>query len=368
MKHAPQALYIHVPFCAAKCAYCAFYSLPAPAAAQRRQYLNRIAAEFADTAPRTGPLKTVFIGGGTPSFLSDNELRELLQAVRSSFTFAPDAEFTIECNPDSLNPDKIAVLVATGVNRVSLGIQSFSPRFRACIGRQGGLAGLERHIALLRDHGIANLGADLIYAIPGQTLADWEADLRQTLALGVQHLSTYALTVEENTRLTGDAVRPVDEQLAVDMWDRAAQVAESAGLRRYEVSNLAVPGAECRHNLDIWYGAAYLGCGPAASSYDGMTRWTHRSSLDEWLRHVSPETDVLTPQARAAEVLTFGLRTVAGWPRKLFRERTGFDLVELRGEAIASLVRDGLLELTPDVLRPTRQGLLFADTVAEQLL
>ena len=311
----------------------------------------------------------MFIGGGTPSLLTPRQLERLLSGIRTAFVLAADCEFTVECNPDSLTPEKIAVLACHGVNRVSLGVQSFLPAHRLTLGRQGSLDHLAELLAELRACGLRNLGMDLIYGIPGQTLADWESDLCQAVACGLRHLSTYALTVEEATRLGRRGVHPAADDLATDMWEMAAGVAAEAGFRRYEVSNLALSGFECRHNLEVWYGGTYLGCGPAAASFDGDLRWTNAANLDAWLQVGTPrEEDRLPPAARAAEVLAFGLRTVDGWNRARFRERTGFDCLELRGAEIAALAADGFLEVLPATLRPTSRGLLFADRVAERLL
>jgi oxygen-independent coproporphyrinogen-3 oxidase len=388
-----RALYVHVPFCAAKCDYCAFYSIPAASTELRSAYLVRVSDQLAEAAGQCAALTTVYVGGGTPSVLTPDELDALLTMLHAHVSLAEGAEFTVECNPESLTPDKVAILARHGVNRVSLGVQSFEPRLRAVIGRRTSLAGLDEALAALRAGGIGNIGMDLIYAIPGETLEDWRADLRRACEAGVRHLSTYELTVEEGTRLgkrqraegggqksegkrqkakgkrqkaegKGDSA----EELAVAMWEAAEEVAGEFGLRRYEVSNLAQPGFECRHNDAVWHGATYLGVGPAASSFDGEVRWTNPADLGAWLAGAPPVEDPLPPEARAAEVLGFGLRTVRGWAREEFLGRTGFDYAELRRQALAELAADGLLEMSGDVLRPTRRGLLFADRVARRLL
>ena len=362
------SLYVHVPFCARKCDYCAFYSIAGGGADVQRAYLRRLSAEFADRAGECSALESVFVGGGTPTLLAVAELSELLGAVHGSFELGPGCEVTVECNPDTLTAAKIDVLAALGVNRVSLGVQTFFERHRRTLGRSGSLDGLAAAVSGLRGAAIANLGFDLIYAIPGQTPAEWGEDLRRAAESGVQHVSAYELTVEEGSRLAAEGVTPVAPGLAADMWEAAETVLDPFGFRRYEVSNLARPGWECRHNLGTWRGATYLGCGPAASSYDGVDRWQNPADLNAWLAGTAPEVDRLQAAERAAEVLAFGLRTVDGWTPELFRTATGLDYCELRGEAIGTLVADGLLEFTPSCLRPTRRGLLFADTVAERLL
>lgn len=379
MNLAFQSLYVHVPFCRRrKCDYCSFYSVTDGTPVLRRAYLERLMDEFAEFAGRAAaPLQSVFIGGGTPSVLTPAELRTLLRGIRIAFVLSPDTEFSVECNPDSLNPAKIAALAEGGVNRVSLGVQTFSPVLRRRIGRRGSLSRLPELLDRLRHAGIANIGFDLMYALPGQTLADWNEDLRRALELQPEHLSTYALTLEEQTVLAKRiATTPATDELSVDMWELADIRAAAAGLRRYEISNLARPGRECRHNLEIWYGLTYLGCGPAACSFDGCLRWSNPPDIGRWLKpRVRRSRDPLPRDRRAAEILAFGLRTADGWRRPLFRARTGFDYRELRGEVIDRLTEKGLLETvaptTPgddEILRPTHRGLLFHDTVAGDLL
>jgi oxygen-independent coproporphyrinogen-3 oxidase len=364
-----QSLYLHVPFCRAKCGYCTFFSVADAGADLRQAYLARLEAEFAEFAERTLPLQSVFIGGGTPSILTEAELTTLLQAVRRHFTLASGAEWSVECNPDSLDGGKVRLLAEAGVNRVCLGIQSFHPAHRQTLCRHGELRRLDALVAALRSAGFRNLGADLIYGIPGQSVVDWEEDLRRALDLGFQHLSTYELTLEEGSRLWRLGIRPGAESLSLEMWEAADELARGAGLERYEVSNFARPGFACRHNLEVWHGATYLGCGPAASSFDGALRWTNPASLEAWLQpHIRRDEDPLAPGARAAELLAFGLRTTAGWTRHLFRERTGVDYDELRGDTLAALAGDGLLERGADWVRPSPRGLLFADTIAGRLL
>ena len=362
------SLYVHVPFCAAKCAYCAFYSEAGLDGSWHRRWLDRIEIEFHAHASACTPLSSIFIGGGTPTLLAPEDLQRLFDAIHRHFRLAGDCEISIEANPGSLNLEKIAVLAAAGVNRVSLGVQSFSPRWRQILGRLADPAGVPILLDELRAAGIRRLNLDLIYAIPGQTLADWEEDLRRAGDLGISHLSAYALTFEEGTRLAGAGETPADDELQVAMWDKAAEILGSYGLQRYEISNYAKPGAECRHNLDIWLGGTYLGAGPAAASFDGCRRWTNPADLRQWLAGAPPELDEISAEARAAEILAFGLRTTAGWDLETFRQKTGFSATTLRGETIADLCRQELLALVENRLRCTRTGLLFNDHVLRELL
>ena len=362
------ALYVHVPFCAAKCDYCAFYSVAGAPSELRRAYRERIERELASVARRCDSLDSIYVGGGTPSSLDVQELRRLLEAIRRTFDLTPGAEFTVECNPGSVSEPKADALAEAGVNRVSLGVQSFRPHLLRAVGRRAGPFDLEHVLDALRGRGIVNLGVDMIYAIPGQTMAEWREDVERACALGISHLSAYELTLHEGTPLAEPGVQAADEDLAVEMWHAVADVAGRAGLRRYEVSNLAVPGQECRHNQDVWHGRAYVGCGPAASSFDGELRWTNPSDLRRWLDDAPPERDPLPRPRRAAELLALGLRTVRGWGRHEFRARTGFDYLSLRGDVLTRLAAEGLILLADDGVRPTERGLLFADMMERSLL
>ncbi|MCF7855763.1 MAG: radical SAM protein, partial [Candidatus Pacebacteria bacterium] len=270
--------------------------------------------------------------------------------------------------PESLTHEKLQVLCDGGVNRLSIGIQSFNPVHRQTLLRRGSPAAYQNILRRVRESGFTNVNVDLIYGIPGQTVADWMMDVSMALDYGVTHLSTYGLTLEEGTALATKPCVRVEDAVQVDMWEAAGRLAAARGLRRYEVSNLAIPGKECGHNLAIWYGATYLGCGPAASSFDGAVRWTNPADLDVWLRGAAPMYDELAPNLRAAELLAFGLRTTMGWDLAVFQEQTGFDAMTLRGDAIESLAADGLLQVDGSSLCPTERGLLFADTIAVRLL
>lgn len=320
-------------------------------------------------SPLAADLDSVFVGGGTPTVLGSAGLERLLDQVRRSFRVLGQAEVTVEANPDMLDEAMAETLARAGVNRVSMGLQTFSETLRRRLGRRVDAAAAPLAVQALQRAGVRRLNADLIFLIPGQSLSQWLDDVRRTLDLGFTHLSTYALTVEEGTRLAG-SLPPggLDDSLFEDMWQAAAAVAEGYGLQRYEVSNLARPGDECRHNLGIWYGDAYLGCGPAAASFDGARRWTNPASLDAWLAGRPPEVDDIPSAARAAEILAFGLRTVRGWDLARFRAVTGMSPADLCPEVIRDLLAAGLLEEAPGTLRTTVAGLLVHDAIAERII
>ncbi len=362
-----QSLYVHVPFCRGKCSYCAFYSLGASSLDGRRSYFERLEQELRQGARNCALLQSVFVGGGTPSALTAPELKRLAELITDAFPLAPDCEWTVEANPESLDEEKIALLAAYGVNRLSFGVQSFSPRLRQMIGRRGSPERLGELLDAARRHGIRRCNLDFIYAIPGQTLADWEADLRQALALAPTHVSTYALTIEEGTRLAGQNLAPSEDDFLA-MWDAAEAILGGVGFRRYEISNFALAGEACRHNLEVWRGGSYLGCGPAAASFDGVGRSANRADLGEWLQGRPPRREVLPPAEQAAEILAFGMRLTDGWQWADFRRRTGYDAGRLRGAALDRLERRGLVASNPLGAWPTRQGLLFNDDVIMELL
>lgn len=362
------SLYIHVPFCAGKCAYCAFFSLGAATSAQHRSYLTALAAECRRQAPHCEPLQTIFVGGGTPSILSPDELEEFLVIIGNNFVLAADCEWTVEANPESLTPEKIALLAAAGVNRLSIGIQSFKAQLRERIGRRGSLAQLPVIMRAARDAGISRINFDLIFAIPGQTLADWRDDLAQALSWQPSHLSAYALTLEEGTTLAQSLQNDLYDDDFVAFWDSCDELLGKQGRRRYEISNFARPGDECRHNQRIWHGASYLGCGPAATSFDGLDRWTNPAQFQQWLDGRPPEVDHIDADARAAEILAFGMRCVAGWQWDEYRQRCQREPMAFRGDALRRLHKLGLITLDADGARPTRQGLLFNDDLVAELL
>ncbi|MFA6293424.1 MAG: radical SAM family heme chaperone HemW, partial [Victivallales bacterium] len=301
-------LYIHVPFCASKCGYCAFYSLPSPRDSDIDSYLEKLALDFKSSSHLCGKLDSVFIGGGTPTFLSAENLLKLFSLINSFFEISASAEISIECNPETLTPEK-ARIIAKFANRVSLGIQSFNPLFRKILGRQGSVSTIGKAISLLTKNGIGNIGCDLIYAIPGQSPEDWQDDLEKAVSLPLKHISAYSLTYEEGTLLTKnpqnfttDDRRLTTNDYSIKMWNLAGSFLRKHDFRRYEISNYAKRGFECRHNLEIWYGDKYLGFGPAAASFDGDKRWINVGDLQKWLSGAEPEFDLIPPEKRAREI------------------------------------------------------------------
>ncbi len=359
-------LYIHVPFCAGKCDYCAFYSEPAPDTALIRLWLDRILSQLEENATRLKDAETVYFGGGTPSLLPDDVLKRLFAAVREA---VPNAvEISIEANPFTVTPEKAAVLTSFP-NRVTLGIQSFEPALLDAIGRRAHAGpDPEEAVRNLRDAGLRNLGLDLMYALPGETSDLWRRDLEHAIELNPEHISAYSVTPEPGTPFARMvAGRPEDDALSEAMWEQSGLILGEARLPRYEISNYARPGFESRHNSNVWYGQTYLGLGPAACSFDGTDRWTQVSDLRAWLDGTPPEIDRIPRRARLGEVLMMGLRTIRGWTRCEFEVATGTNWDDFSAQ-LNELAEHGLVTQTEDTIMPTERGLAFWNDIAESLV
>ena len=359
-------LYIHVPFCAGKCDYCAFYSEPVSDPASIRLWLDRILIQLEENASLLKNAETVYFGGGTPSLLPEDVLRRLFSAVREA---APAAvEVSIEANPFTVTPEKAAVL-ASFANRVSLGVQSFDPALLESVGRRSHAGpGPGEAVRNLREAGLRNLGLDLMYGLPGETIELWRRDLERALELAPEHISAYSVTPEPGTpfarRVAG---QPEDDTLSEAMWELAGEILGGAGLPRYEISNYARTGFESRHNSNVWHGQSYLGLGPAACSFDGTDRWTQASGLRAWLDGAPPEIDRIPRRARLGEILMMGLRTVRGWTRTEFEAAAGcvWDAFSVQ---LNELAGRGLLTVSADAVAPTEHGLAFWNDIAEALV
>jgi len=358
-------LYLHVPFCAAKCAYCAFYS----AIGQGEYvdpYLKLLTQQLAESGKTSAPLNSVYLGGGTPTLLSAEQLERIFISIKDNFKLTPDCEISIECNPETLNADK-ARIIAEYATRVSMGVQTFNPTHRKMIGRIGDVNAVYTALDLLKQNNFTNISLDLIYAIPNQTISDWEADLRTTAELGPHHISAYSLSVEEGAALSGTDCSEAESDISFEMWEHAEKILSEYGLQRYEISNYAKPGFECRHNSNIWSGESYLGLGPSAVSFDGNNRWEQPGSLKDWLNGVAPEIDRIDSNSRAREIFIMGLRTAKGWSRKTFKAQTGFDYTPWLS-ALGQFSTHDFFNHTDNSFSLTTEGLAFWNTIAEELI
>ncbi|MBI1311968.1 radical SAM family heme chaperone HemW [bacterium] len=371
----PRAVYIHVPFCAHRCGYCDF-TLIAGRDDLAGAYLDALQAEI-ERSPLTEPLDTLFLGGGTPTQLDEPHLQRLLDLLRSAFRFSPDIEFNVEANPDGLTDAKLDALANAGVKRLSLGVQSFDDRFLSVLERRHSSESAIEAFGRCRSR-FPDVSLDLIFAVPGQTLADWQHDLQTAIALQPNQVSTYGLTFEKGTtfwtRREKGQLDQADDSLERSMYGAAMDQLAAAGFEHYEISSFARPGFRCRHNQVYWNGGEYLGFGPGAASFDGGVRWQNHRSTTTWIRKVLAGEDAigdreqLDPEASAREHLILGLRQIEGLNVAAFETQTGFALEPLGGEALSRLQDQSLLELTDDTLRLTREGRFFYDTVAADLV
>jgi oxygen-independent coproporphyrinogen-3 oxidase len=381
-----RSLYVHVPFCARKCSYCAFYS-EASSGELMNRYVRALVREMEILADDLRP-ETIFFGGGTPSLLTLQQWETILGAMdRLHLTGA--TEWTVECNPATVSADKAKLLRAGGVNRISMGVQSLDAPLLERLGRVHTREMVFRSFDILRNAGFDNVNLDLMFAIPGQTLAAWRETLVEACAMGSEHLSSYEVIYEEDTALyeqleAGEFA--VDEDLACDMYDALVDQARTAGYHQYEVANFArnakpanmaageIPDRACRHNVNYWRGGSFHGLGPSATGYVRGVRtrnWSNTQLYCEQLelgRRAIESREELPPLARAGETAAFGLRMVSGWPYEQFRATTGRDLrVEWQKE-LAELAAQGWGELLPDRFALTAKGLRFADAAAQMFL
>jgi len=370
-----RGLYVHVPFCFHKCHYCDFYSF-VDREGRTGEYLAQVAADVGWTLDRVeGEIETVFVGGGTPTLLSADELRAFTAEIRR-FPLARDVEWTVEANPETIDAEKARVLAAAGVNRVSIGAQSFDPKHLKTLERWHDPANVARAAGYLRDAGITNFNLDLIFGIPGQTLAEWRADLARALEIGPEHLSCYGLTYEPNTAMTKRLERgefePCDDGVEAEMYEATRDTLATAGFAQYEVSNYARAGRECRHNLVYWRNEPWWAIGPSASGYIGGHRYKVVPRLGDWLARgadgSAPVVDHEAPDEmrNTSEAVMLGLRLSEGISAEL--ERRAVELEPARAAVLAGALAEGLLERAGDRLRFTRRGMMLANETLAKLV
>jgi oxygen-independent coproporphyrinogen-3 oxidase len=371
-----RSVYVHVPFCRHRCGYCDF-TLVAGRDDLIASYLDALALELRRVESPV-EIDTLFFGGGTPTHLPPADLAWLFRMVFERFRLAGGAELSVEANPADITPEKAALLAESGVNRVSLGAQSFDPSALAILERDHSPADVAGAVERLRTVGIENVSLDLIFGVPGQTLAGWRDTIRRALKLEPTHVSAYGLTFEKGTtfwsRREKGSLTPADEELERSMYAAAMDDLPAAGLLQYELSNYAAPGYESRHNQVYWAAKPFEAFGPGAARLIGGVRRTNHRSVFTWIKRLqageSPVGDVddISPEARAREAIFVGLRRTAGIARNDFRATTGFDLDALAATAIRRQTSLGLLEDTGTHIRLTREGRFLADSVIAEFL
>jgi oxygen-independent coproporphyrinogen-3 oxidase len=371
----PRAAYVHVPFCAHHCGYCDF------AVAVGRDDLFDAFLDALEVELRSlkdpHPIDMLFFGGGTPTYLPHRQLERLLRLMQHWLPLNADHEFSVEANPSYLDVDKIDLLQAFGVNRLSLGVQSFQPRTLQILERDHLPADVPRVIEFIRPR-IANLSLDLIFGVPEQTLAQWREDIRQALALTPVHIATYGLTYEKGTRLwkqrERQQVHALDEDTELAFYTEVIDTLEQHGYEHYEISNFAQPGRRCRHNQVYWANQAYFGFGVGAARYVEGVRELNVRDLRTYIKRLqsgkSPtfQSECLSPRDRAVETIAVQLRRADGIERSAFQAQTGFQVDALVGGKIADLVEQGLLHDDGVTVRLTRAGKYVADAAVEALI
>ena len=357
-------LYVHIPFCPKVCPYCSFYK-EASDRNKTQAFLDALLTEAELSAGGLRP-ETIFFGGGTPTALSTPQLEYLISGLRERLDFSDVKEFTIEMNPATVSLEKASALLALGVNRVSMGVQSWDDRLLKTLGRVHSASQARRSYQILREAGCKNVNLDLIFGIPGQSADEWKESLERTVELGPDHISAYCLTYEEDTEYFERFTRgefSSEEGRDADFFEAAMDVLSGAGFEQYEISNYAKPGRECQHNLAYWRGADYAGFGPSAFSTRAGIRRRNIPDTSEYIRRVQNHLDrhdfeeQVPSGLRHSEVVAFGLRT-----------KYGISAAGTDPAIVGALTASGFVESSSDRLRLTRKGKLVADAVAAELL
>ena len=362
-------LYIHIPFCRSRCIYCSFFSTTQ--LERRRRYVDALCQEM---VLRSQPqaFSTVYLGGGTPSQLTHEQLLQLFHHIYKVYTIAPDAEVTMECNPDDVTADFARLLDRLSVNRVSMGVQTFDDDRLRFLHRRHSAWQAGQAVTQLRQAGIHNISIDLMYGFPGQSLDQWRDDIRQALELDVEHLSAYSLTYEEDTPLyrllQAGKVEETDEELSRTMYYELIDWLTASGYEHYEISNFARQGFRSRHNSSYWNDTPYVGIGAAAHSYDGSRRQWNVADLQLYIESIEkgqPQTEheLIDEETRYNERIMLSLRTADGLPLDLLSEsQRGYCLRQA-----AKYLEQGLLQLNDNRLKLSRDGLFVSDMVMSSL-
>lgn len=374
MQTKPTSAYVHIPFCTQICYYCDFSKVfiknqPVDS------YLEHLIEEYDSYDIKK--LRTLYIGGGTPTALSAPQLAFLLEKLTDKLDLSYLEELTIEANPGDLDQEKIAVLKDSPVNRVSLGVQTFNDRMLKQIGRSHSEKDIYENIANLKKAGFDNISIDLIYALPKQTMEDVKTNVSKAIALDIPHMSLYSLILENHTvfmnRMRRGKLPLPKEDLEAEMFDYIIAELEKAGFEHYEISNFSKPGFESRHNLMYWDNAEYYGIGAGASGYVDGVRYKNHGPIRHYLQaveagHARVQEEVLTLEEKMEEEMFLGLRKKSGVSKKRFEEKFGISFEGQYGAVVSELTQQGLLVEDKDIVRMTKHGLFLGDTVAEKFI
>ena len=377
IKEQMAGIYIHIPFCKQRCSYCAFYSTTLYNI--KEKYVDALCKELTMRRAYTGDevIETIYLGGGTPSTLSTEQLQKICDTIYSTYTVTANPEVTIECNPDDLTPEFLAQLKPLPFNRISMGVQSFNDTQLKRLGRRHNAEKARQAVKNAREAGYKNISIDLIFALPGSTIAEWEHDLDSAIALQPNHISAYNLTYEEDTPMhraleRGDFTE-LSEEENVEQFQMLISKLKQAGYSHYEISNFAQPGCESRHNSSYWNDTPYIGCGAAAHSYNGTSRQWNIADVKEYIKGVengTPDFEIeeLSEQERYNDAILTRLRTSRGIPLEWMKDKFSARLYNHMLQAAEKEVALGNLKEENGHLSLTEKGIFISDAVIRELI
>lgn len=382
-------IYIHIPFCKQRCIYCDFYSTTSQE--KENRYIEAVCTELElrkQSLP--DPVHTIYIGGGTPSLLNPASVKQLKDCMNRNYRVMPDLEFTVEANPDDISPEWLEAMSRIGVNRISMGVQTFHDGHLKLLRRRHNSERAIQAVHLCQEHGFRNISIDLIYGLPEQTLEEWKADVAQAIALNVQHLSAYALIYEENTALwrmrEQNKVQEADEELSLSMFEYLITELKNNGFEHYEISNFGLPGFHSRHNSSYWNDTPYLGCGASAHSFIGMERMYNTANIDQYIKDIMRcreenlpynevcHCEVLDRYEHYNDRIITGLRTAAGLDLEKLEQDFGTELKNYCLKMAAPHLKENTLQITEEnghpqgVLKLSHRGLFLSDGIMSDLL
>lgn len=370
-------IYLHIPFCKRRCIYCDFFSTTQ--SERKTDYIHALCQELETRKDYLGGegIETIYLGGGTPSQLDKEDFEKIFSSIYSNYHITGQPEITLEANPDDLTSEYIAMLRMLPFNRLSMGVQTFNEPTLKLLQRRHTSGQAIRAFQECRAAGFGNISIDLMYGLPGETLSSWEQDLEQALALHPEHISAYHLIYEEGTVLwklrEQHSVEEADEDLSVSLFSRLIDRLSSAGYDHYEISNFCLPGLHSRHNSSYWTGKKYLGCGPSAHSYNGVSRQWNVASLDKYIKDISVgtpdfEIEELDLYTRYNDFVITSIRTQWGMPLSGLRSKFGDKLYAYCLRMAAPHLKQGTLVIVEDILKLTRKGIFISDGIMSDML
>ena len=370
-------IYIHIPFCKRRCIYCDFFSTIQ--SEKKPTYIHALCQELEmrKNYLEGEEIETIYLGGGTPSQLTEKELNKIFTSLYNIYKVKEDAEITLEANPDDLTPEYVSMLRRLPINRISMGIQTFQEETLKLLHRRHTARQAIEAFQRCREAGFRNISIDLMYGLPGETLKIWKEDLQQAIALHPEHISAYHLIYEEGTALwklrEEHQVEEADEDLSVTLFKNLIDELKQAGYQHYEISNFCLPGLHSRHNSSYWTGKKYLGCGPSAHSFNGSSRQWNIASLDNYLKGIASgkpnyEIEELDLYTRYNDFVITSIRTCWGMSLSRLRSEYGEELYSYCLRMAKSHLEQGVLEIEEDTLRLTQEGIFISDGIMSDLL